>query len=67
MGPDGKTTVCAPQQQLEDVRALVLEEQVVETVLEKARVTDKNVPYEDAVKPEAPAAPAASEGDAEEA
>ncbi|TDQ39573.1 trigger factor [Thiopseudomonas denitrificans] len=55
------------EQQLEDVRALVLEEQVVETVLEKARVTDKNVPYEDAVKPEAPAAPAASEGDAEEA
>lgn len=43
------------EQQLEDVRALVLEEQVVETVLAKAKVTDKEVSYEDAVKPVAPA------------
>ena len=42
------------EQQLEDVRALVLEEQVVETVLGKAKVTDKEVSYEDAVKPVAP-------------
>ncbi len=53
------------EQQLEDVRALVLEEQVVETVLEKARVTDRNVPYEEAVKPEAPAVPANQEAEAD--
>lgn len=39
------------EQQLEDVRALVLEEQVVETVMAKANVTDKAVSYEEAVKP----------------
>lgn len=55
------------EQQLEDVRALVLEEQVVETVLAKADVTDKAVPYEEAVKPEAPAAPAGKEAEAESA
>lgn len=54
------------EQQLEDVRALVLEEQVVETVLAKAKVTDKAVPYEEAVKPVAPAAPVA-EDETEEA
>ncbi|MFV3377700.1 trigger factor [Pseudomonas sp. NY11226] len=44
-------------QQLNEVRSVVLEEQVVDTVLQKATVTDKSVSYEDAVKPaEAPAA-----------
>ncbi|SDH79546.1 trigger factor [Pseudomonas panipatensis] len=42
-------------QQLNEVRSVVLEEQVVDTVLQKANVTDKQVSYEDAVKPaEAP-------------
>ncbi len=39
-------------QQLDEVRSVVLEEQVVDTVLQKANVTDKQVSYEDAVKPE---------------
>ncbi|WP_343584125.1 trigger factor [Pseudomonas sp.] len=44
-------------QQLNEVRSVVLEEQVVDTVLQKATVTDKSVSYEDAVKPaQAPAA-----------
>ena len=44
-------------QQLNEVRSVVLEEQVVDTVLQKANVTDKAVSYEDAVKPaEAPKA-----------
>ncbi|WP_375739533.1 trigger factor [Pseudomonas boanensis] len=44
-------------QQLNEVRSVVLEEQVVDTVLQKANVTDKAVSYEDAVKPaEAPVA-----------
>lgn len=55
------------EQQLEDVRALVLEEQVVETVLAKAKVTDKAVSYEEAVKPVAPAAPVVEDDEAEEA
>ena len=38
-------------QQLDEVRSVVLEEQVVDTVLQKANVTDKQVSYEDAVKP----------------
>jgi len=38
-------------QQLNEVRSVVLEEQVVDTVLQKAKVTDKAVSYEDAVKP----------------
>ncbi len=40
-------------QQLEQVRSVVLEEQVVDTVLQQANVTDKQVSYEEAVKPEA--------------
>ena len=45
------------EQQLNEVRSVVLEEQVVDTVLEKTKVTDKQVSYEDAVKPaEAPQA-----------
>ncbi|PTU73406.1 trigger factor [Pseudomonas mangrovi] len=44
-------------QQLGEVRSVVLEEQVVDTVLGKAKVTDKQVSYEEAVKPaEAPQA-----------
>ncbi|WP_160286558.1 trigger factor [Pseudomonas knackmussii] len=38
-------------QQLNEVRSVVLEEQVVDTVLQKAKVTVKQVSYEDAVKP----------------
>ncbi|MDH0730082.1 trigger factor [Pseudomonas sichuanensis] len=38
-------------QQLNEVRSVVLEEQVVDTVLQKATVTDKSVSYEEAVKP----------------
>ncbi|WP_213875881.1 trigger factor [Pseudomonas sp. dw_358] len=44
-------------EQLNEVRSVVLEEQVVDTVLQKASVTDKTVSYEEAVKP-AEAAPA---------
>lgn len=53
------------EQQLEDVRALVLEEQVVDTILGKAKVTDKAVAYDEAVKPVAPAAPVAEDDTAE--
>ena len=43
-------------QQMNEVRSVVLEVQVVDTVLQKATVTDKSVSYEDAVKPaQAPA------------
>lgn len=43
--------------QMNEVRSVVLEEQVVDTVLQKASVTDKSVSYEEAVKPvEAPKA-----------
>ena len=52
------------EQQLEDVRAVVLEEQVVDTVLSKAKLTDVTVSYEDAVKA-APAPDVAEEADAE--
>ncbi|MEN1758335.1 trigger factor, partial [Pseudomonas aeruginosa] len=46
-----------PRPQLNEVRSVVLEEQVVDTVLQKATVTDKQVSYEEAVKPaEAPQA-----------
>ncbi|UVE19473.1 trigger factor [Pseudomonas sp. LS44] len=38
-------------QQMNEVRSVVLEEQVVDTVLQKAKVTDKQVSYEEAVKP----------------
>ncbi|MDZ5601756.1 trigger factor [Pseudomonas sp. RP23018S] len=44
-------------EQMNEVRSVVLEEQVVDTVLQKATVTDKSVSYEEAVKPaQAPAA-----------
>ncbi|UXZ98357.1 trigger factor [Pseudomonas phytophila] len=45
------------EQQMNEVRSVVLEEQVVDTVLQKASVTEKSVSYEEAVKPvEAPQA-----------
>ena len=45
------------EEQLNEVRSVVLEEQVVDTVLQKAKVTDTSVSYEEAVKPaEAPKA-----------
>ena len=53
------------EQQLSQVRYVVLEEQVVDTVLESARVSDTEVSYQDAIKPAAPAA--AEEDKAEEA
>lgn len=43
------------EQQLAEIQSVVLEEQVVDTVLQKAKVTDKTVAYEDAVKPDQPA------------
>jgi trigger factor len=44
-------------EQMNEVRSVVLEEQVVDTVLQKAKVTDTSVSYEEAVKPgEAPQA-----------
>ncbi|MBA1275073.1 trigger factor [Stutzerimonas azotifigens] len=44
-------------EQMNEVRSVVLEEQVVDTVLQQAKVTDKSVSYEEAVKPvEAPQA-----------
>lgn len=43
------------EQQLAEIQSVVLEEQVVDTVLQKAQVTDKKVSYEDAVKPAQPA------------
>lgn len=53
------------EQQLNEVRSVVLEEQVVDTVLQKASVTDKSVSYEEAVKPaQAPEADAEADTDA---
>ena len=42
------------EQQLAEIESVVLEEQVVDTVLQKAKVTDKTVTYEEAVKPVQP-------------
>ncbi|HHX33874.1 MAG TPA: trigger factor [Gammaproteobacteria bacterium] len=55
------------EQQLEDVRAVVLEEQVVDTVLAQAKVTDVTVAYEEAVKPAAAPAVAEEAEETEEA
>lgn len=52
------------EQQLSQVKYVVLEEQVVDTVLENAKVTEAEVSYQDAIKP---AAPAAAEEQGEEA
>ncbi len=42
------------KQQLAQIEALVLEEQVVDLLLEQAKVTDEAVSYEEALKPAAP-------------
>jgi len=39
------------EEQLSQVQSLVMEEQVVETILKEAQVTDQDMPYEEAVKP----------------
>ncbi len=44
------------RQQLQGIESLVLEDQVVDTILARAQVTDKSLPYQDAVKPDAQAA-----------
>ena len=62
------------EQQLTQVQNMVLEEQVVESVLEKASVSEVEMPYEEAIKPKEPVleepagegepdAPAGDEGD----
>jgi len=38
-------------QQLQQIEGAVLEEQVVDLVLESAKVEEKAMPYQDAVKP----------------
>ncbi|PAU87367.1 trigger factor [Pseudomonas sp. WN033] len=53
------------EQQLGEIQSVVLEEQVVDTVLQKAQVTDKQVSYEDAVKPAQPAAVEEGEADSD--
>ena len=50
------------EQQLSQVQYVVLEEQVVDTILEAAQVSEKTCSYEDAIKP----APAKNEEGAEE-
>ncbi|WP_263079468.1 trigger factor [Endozoicomonas sp. Mp262] len=42
------------EQQLSQVKYVVLEEQVVDTILESAKVSEKSCSYQDAIKPEAP-------------
>ena len=44
------------EQQLSQVKYVVLEEQVVDTVLEAAKVSEAEVSYQDAIKPAAPEA-----------
>jgi len=46
------------EEMLGQIKGLVLEEQVVDKLLEMANVTDTEISYEDAIKPEQPAAPA---------
>ncbi|WP_422138084.1 trigger factor [Endozoicomonas sp. ALC020] len=43
------------EEQLSEVKYVVLEEQVVDTVLEAAKVSDSECSYQDAIKPAAPA------------
>jgi trigger factor len=43
------------EQQMNQVRNMVLEEQVVDLILEKANVSEVSMSYEDAVKPDEPA------------
>jgi len=53
------------EEQLSQVQSLVMEEQVVETILKEAQVTDQDMPYEEAVKP--PEQPEQTEDDAQQA
>ncbi|MFY0676964.1 MAG: trigger factor [Neptuniibacter sp.] len=46
------------EEMLGQIKGLVLEEQVVDKLLETANVTDTEISYEDAIKPEQPEAPA---------
>lgn len=46
------------EEMLSQIKGLVLEEQVVDKLLETASVTDTEISYEDAIKPEQPEAPA---------
>lgn len=52
------------EEQLSQVQSLVMEEQVVETILKEAQVTDQDMPYEEAVKP--PEQPEQTEDDAQQ-
>ena len=54
------------EQQLAEIQSVVLEEQVVDTVLQKAKVTDKQVTYEEAVKPAQPELDDAADGSEDE-
>ena len=54
------------EQQLAEIQSVVLEEQVVDTVLQKAKVTEKKVSYEEAVKPAQPELEEAAEGSEDE-
>lgn len=49
------------EEMLGQIKGLVLEEQVVDKLLGAAQVTDTEVSYEDAIKPEQPEAPAEAE------
>ncbi|TMO20625.1 trigger factor, partial [Pseudoalteromonas sp. S4492] len=49
------------EEQLSQVKYVVLEEQVVDTVLEAAKVSDSECSYQDAIKPAAPEEAEASE------
>ena len=49
------------EEMLGQIKGLVLEEQVVDKLLGAAQVTDSEVSYEDAIKPEQPTAPAEAE------
>jgi trigger factor len=57
------------EEQLNQVQSLVMEEQVVETILSQAELTDQDMPYEEAVKPPEQPEQAESEqsGEAEDA
>jgi trigger factor len=55
------------EQQLSQIQSMVLEDQIVDLVLETAKVTEKTVPYEEAVKQQAPEAEDAEASDSEDA
>lgn len=53
------------EEMLGQIKGLVLEEQVVDQLLDAAKVTETEVSYEDAIKPEQPQAPESEEESAE--